>query len=269
MKKAALKLIPAVCMLLISAMMLGTTTYAWFSMGNSVTATGIQISAKNESGTLIIGAQTFTNHTADAAPTLTSVQAANMVTVPLNQATYNYTDSFAVKPCEHNSTAVNISSLNSFGNWSYKIADAPDSYASTGSATALTSFNDYVIYYDLYITVAAGSPAMQNLKCNASIQASTTGSTQAVRDAVRVLVASDTTSEEFYNAHTESGTATAAHTTGETVLAASVTSGALVHLRVYIYLDGEDETIYTNNFLNLAAATIDLSFSAENTTPTP
>lgn len=58
MKKAALKLIPAVCMLLISAMMLGTTTYAWFSMSNQVQATGMQVQAKAESGLVIRNAET-------------------------------------------------------------------------------------------------------------------------------------------------------------------------------------------------------------------
>lgn len=40
------KLIPALCMLLVSAVMLGSTTFAWFSMNNTVTATGMEIEAK-------------------------------------------------------------------------------------------------------------------------------------------------------------------------------------------------------------------------------
>lgn len=40
MKKFS-KLIPAFCMLLISAMLMGTSTFAWFSMNTQVTATGI------------------------------------------------------------------------------------------------------------------------------------------------------------------------------------------------------------------------------------
>lgn len=39
------KLIPALCMLLIAAAMLGTSTYAWFSMNKTVTATGMQVKA--------------------------------------------------------------------------------------------------------------------------------------------------------------------------------------------------------------------------------
>ena len=43
------KLIPALCMLLIAAALLGTSTYAWFSMNSSVTAEGMTINAKSES----------------------------------------------------------------------------------------------------------------------------------------------------------------------------------------------------------------------------
>ena len=39
------KLIPALCMLLVSAVMLGSTTFAWFSMNSTVTATGMSIQA--------------------------------------------------------------------------------------------------------------------------------------------------------------------------------------------------------------------------------
>ena len=40
------KLIPAFCMLLVSAVMLGSSTFAWFSMNNKVTASGMSVEAK-------------------------------------------------------------------------------------------------------------------------------------------------------------------------------------------------------------------------------
>lgn len=40
------KLIPALCMLLVSAVMLGTTTFAWFSMNNKVSVNGMSVEAK-------------------------------------------------------------------------------------------------------------------------------------------------------------------------------------------------------------------------------
>lgn len=47
------KLIPALAMLLIAAVMLGTSTYAWFSMNTTVTATGMSVTATTPVNLLI------------------------------------------------------------------------------------------------------------------------------------------------------------------------------------------------------------------------
>jgi len=257
------KIIPALALLLISAMVLATSSYAWFSMNATVSATGMSIKATNESGSLIIGAQTYTSGSKDTAPSLTSVQAANMTSVDLSLAAYNYTSDFSVKPCAHK-TKTSLTDYDAVGNWFSKVADAPTSYASKGSETALTAFAGFVVYYDLYVTVAAGSPSMKNLKCNATIQSS--GQTDNVTDPVRVLVASTSAAEEFYNAHTEGTDSVSAKTTGTEVLASTVTSSSLVHVRVYLYIDGEDASVYTNNANNLKSCTVSLSFVADEDT---
>ena len=51
--KKTLKLIPAIAMLLISAVMLSTATFAWFSMNNRVTVTGMTLTTKVSSNLLI------------------------------------------------------------------------------------------------------------------------------------------------------------------------------------------------------------------------
>ncbi len=56
MKKAMRKLIPAVVMLLISAMLVGTSTYAWFSMNKTVTVTGMTVKAKGTDNVMIANA---------------------------------------------------------------------------------------------------------------------------------------------------------------------------------------------------------------------
>ena len=48
------KIIPALCMLLISAVLMGTSTYAWFSMNTTVSATGMQVTANSDSKFLLI-----------------------------------------------------------------------------------------------------------------------------------------------------------------------------------------------------------------------
>ncbi|MBO7731015.1 MAG: hypothetical protein J6S67_00630 [Methanobrevibacter sp.] len=50
------KLIPSVILLLISAVLLATSSYAWFSMNTEVTATGMQVQAATSKNLLIKGA---------------------------------------------------------------------------------------------------------------------------------------------------------------------------------------------------------------------
>ncbi|MGN1052821.1 MAG: hypothetical protein ACI4SH_05475, partial [Candidatus Scatosoma sp.] len=42
------KLLPAICMTLLAAALLGSSTFAWFSMNTQVKATGMQITAKSD-----------------------------------------------------------------------------------------------------------------------------------------------------------------------------------------------------------------------------
>lgn len=49
------KLVPAFAMLLVSATVLASTTFAWFSMNNKVTATGMEVTAKANTQYLIVG----------------------------------------------------------------------------------------------------------------------------------------------------------------------------------------------------------------------
>lgn len=69
------KLIPAFCMLLISAVLMGTSTYAWFSMNKTVTANGMEVTAKSNSEFLLIGAGNSTNANAIQTGKLTTVSA--------------------------------------------------------------------------------------------------------------------------------------------------------------------------------------------------
>ena len=58
------RMIPALCMLLVSAIMLTTASYAWFTMNEQVTATGMQVQAK-ASGSLVISKAPLTFQSAD------------------------------------------------------------------------------------------------------------------------------------------------------------------------------------------------------------
>ena len=47
------KIIPSICMLLVTAVLMGTSTYAWFSMNKTVRATGMKVTASTSSNMII------------------------------------------------------------------------------------------------------------------------------------------------------------------------------------------------------------------------
>ena len=47
------KIIPSICMLLVTAVLMGTSTYAWFSMNKTVSATGMKVSASTSANLII------------------------------------------------------------------------------------------------------------------------------------------------------------------------------------------------------------------------
>ena len=62
------KLIPALCMLLVAACLMGTSTYAWFAANEAVSATGMQVKAAADGG-LAIASWKGTRGTAETSAT--------------------------------------------------------------------------------------------------------------------------------------------------------------------------------------------------------
>lgn len=123
MKKAR-KIIPALAMLLVAAVMMSTASFAWFSMNTTATATGMQIKATSSGGLAIAVNGTKNAAPADGSAYKTSVDMTNAWT---NEAT-------AVEPVS-----------NSYGtdNWFYGTAASVDDYAiaSDGTYTTIGTIN--------------------------------------------------------------------------------------------------------------------------------
>ena len=229
------KLIPAFCMLLVSAIMLGSSTFAWFSMNEKVTASGMTVTATSEQTYMIIGSGVL-----DAA----GVQAGNATKV--NAAT----GSAAILPSAHKDTVTNITTADTVGNWFYKYSNSPDNYGGTGNESAevaLTTdnFAKYVLVNTFSVTVAKGANGMNDIKV-AECKITTAGDL-----AVKVLVATATAAEEFDQA-------TAA---GNTVLQASIADDSVMVVKIYIYLDGTNDQVYTNGIADLQSTTVEVSFT--------
>ena len=90
------KLIPALCLLLVAAALMGTSTFAWFSMNKQVTATGMQVKAKSNATYLLIGDAT------DVGKTAAELQAAALIT----DAAHNSGSGITYYPADYTTTAI-------------------------------------------------------------------------------------------------------------------------------------------------------------------
>ena len=266
------KLVPAICMLLVSAVLMGTSTYAWFSMNTSVTATGMQIQAKSDTTYLMIGS--------GETDTAAEIQAATANTTTALTVSEDDSKVFASAPVMDTTgvgyTAVgkqNVDGENIDGttikagaaittkaaaalatNWYTASATAPD--ASTIDATSarqLSSLTGYVIKKTVYLTVAVGANPANNLSVTAQITAKTGAAT--IITPVKILVVSDNNVVTTLSSTSLTGNLYAADKN------ANITSTAVHTVDIYIYYDGNDANVKTTNKANLAAVDIMLTFN--------
>lgn len=264
------KLIPALAMLLVSAILLGTSTYAWFSMNTTVTATGMQIKAVSDDTYLLISA---TNTTAGAIQTENSTEAdvsADYLTVPeifpaspaLTAAEAGYLTTAGKKV---DGTAIttagvqvdNAAKAETVTNWfTAKAIDPTAATIKTDTARQLISFTDYAIIDDFYLTVAAGSNDAYDLTVTSTITQAGAG---ADVSAVKYLIVTD---DGGYAAISTANNGTPVSIKGSNT---ALTDSTVRHVTIYIYYDGDETPVYTNNIANLTGATIDLQFDVSTT----
>ena len=114
-------------------------------------------------------------------------------------------------------------------------------------------FSKYVIKRTVYLTLAVGSDTAHNLTVTPTIEIKD-GETGADITAVKVLVV---TGDNCVILDKDSGE-TSLHTTDF-----DITADSVIAVDIYIYYDGEEASVYTNNVADLAAAEISLEFDVE------
>ena len=247
------KLIPAICMTLIAAALFATSTFAWFSMNTHVTATGMQVVAKSDNTYLLISA---TNSTA---PT---IQGEGKTTVALTVSD----DKAKLYPCAPALTddeaaylatgsgqkVTNETTASDFKNWYTATAAASNAATiDTNTVKQLTDFSGYVIVKTVYLTVAAGANPANNLTVTPNFKQKGVGSDLS---AAKVIV---TTSDGGFAVLSSSKNGSPVDIKGSNT---NLTSTTVLTVNIYIYYDGNDTNVYTNNATNLTGATIDLAF---------
>lgn len=252
------KVVPALCALLVSAVMLGSSTYAWFSMNTKVTATGMNVTATSNSTYLVIS---------DSSTNLGTNTSLDLKAVNGSLLPVSYTTS-AIQ------NATNDKTLVAANNWFTAIGtDTTNGAAKADSKTQLTiaennnfgsvDTNNYYVIKSFYIGLVAGSSAVTN-GIQADVKFTAAQSSELNRCLTVKIVYGETddptdatTTQTFvYGAATGEVTKHSAALQDNGLITATATK-----VTVYIYFDGENENCTTAKAINLDKITVDLTFT--------
>lgn len=245
------KLIPAFCMLLISAVLMGTSTYAWFSMNTRVTATGMQVTAKSDSKFLqiVAGTDAFVENEAQ-----TSATAKNASKQVRPVAIGSAISDDAITELTSTVKASEIKWAEAFSN-DPTVSTKTGKYSDvTTKATLTTEDNLYTLVnsFKVRLNEKAGATDAADLTVETvKIESTNTTANNALKKAVRVLiVCGDSWSVWGVDAADGTDAKQINGSSSTSVIAAKVTTTA-TDINVYIFFDGEDDVTTTNNATTL------------------
>lgn len=278
----AKKLIPAAMMLAVSASMLGTSTYAWFSMNKTVSVASMSIAAKSADPIIEIsanGSDFYNSLTTAGTPNWTlpsSTGVALKLVTPTAISTASGSEGtvswgWASSTAHDNAQKTNATSAVSLTAQSTPAKTESNRAAYLGDGTDL-----YVLTQKLTIRNVSPDVTATNLTIS---DVNIDKGTNSIGNAVRVLfVAEDGT----YALYEPSGSGDAAISTPQWLTssnssAMTVTSGIPtvaatlapnstgndndIDVDVYVFFDGTDDDAYTDKATNLSAVSVDFAFA--------
>ena len=264
------QLAAAIAMVLVAAIALGSSTYAWFVSNNTVDATVSSIQAQSNAAFLTIdnentmaGAGTHTDVTLTSNPVALYPSRPHQAvdgtktdwtatTVPANLV---WQTAYAKEATSANAQ------VDSNGKGIY--------YDLTATADRVTGTDGYVITSQVYVSSSQG--AFTQLKLESMTVAEATGVENAKKDIVNAVGALVSCGDEWelweYSTSDGKWTQTAKSTntlSGENTktFGDAVTGNKVLTVNITLFYDGDYETIRTNNLDNLGQAKVTLGFTA-------
>jgi len=253
--KAQRGLLLSLITLLFAIALTTTSTYAWFAMNESVTATGMSVTARTESTYLVIsnsstlGTETTVN--------LSSVTGTLVPTAYTTSAIRNSTDTADLVAANKWYTAAGTNTTNGAAKTDSKtqltIAEADNLGAVDGK--------NYYVYKSVWLGLTAGSAAVsQGVQADVTFNA-TQSSNFNKGLTVKIVYGggspSSATTTQTYNYGAATGSVTQ-H--AQALQSASLITETATEVKIYIYFDGEDASCTTANAINLDSITIDVTF---------
>lgn len=259
------KLIPALSLLLISAMLLGTSTYAWFSMNNKVTVTGMEVRT-HVSDNLFVAKTTLaaTGVVSDAnyKSFINDMDTTAKLLEPVSTVdgkAFFYTDS-----------STNVNANGSAKNTAFIAYAAGDAFDKTYGATDALGYVDYIMELKavngsesdktvaltgLNLTYQGVETAQKAFRVAVFMQKFDGSAYTMINEAslgTAQIFAYD--GSAYFEGKAVSGTeATAAVTTTTTGVTGTVTAGKTEYFKVVVrlWLEGQDTTCNNDTFASL------------------
>ena len=252
------KLIPALCMLLVSAVMLGSTTFAWFSMNTKVTASNMEVKATASRNLLI------SKTSADADDYSASVD-----------MLISKTSLVPVTTIGGDTTSPVFSKILSVG------TSMTQDNAARGEDTTYTTATVNTDYVKTTIWLKCVGEDASNLKVKIN---TTTGGEKKLDPAIRVMIVDHTNTKTYiYSpianaAYITSGKAGASVNAADsklvmgnittaaidtTVILSNITRDTAYQFDIYAWYEGEDVNCKATNTLDMAAYKFAIDFTVE------
>lgn len=247
------QLLAAVAMVLVALISLSSATFAWFVTNNTVKATTSTISAQSNAAFMVI------KYGESAVSSDLTADKATIDDTPLYPA--QWAKNFNVDGANGAAITVDKPAV-----YQFETAYAQTVGAATMKADTLVAVGDpaaavsaeYAVKNTFNIS-AKGTNLTALKVAGASIATGDTGNTE-LDNALRVLVVSPT----GWVLCDKDGVVSDSDGANNGTLGDTITAGADTEVNLYVYYDGNEDEIYTNNLANLkdASAKITVEFTA-------
>lgn len=270
----------AIAMVTVAAVALGSSTYAWFVNNSVVTATGMKVQAQTEGGIEIA----YSNATATTGDYSTTATTGGTPTISL--APTSTKDAEAWYHAGAASSGASAAQINTYETLNTtETAIAGQEFGKTGGVTNGENTTNYYMHQTFNIRSTSATSLAKGLTVK---QVSVAGNTKDMSEALRVAVklgnkvlfydpvANDTTKYDVFSGHTSDTQATKAgevtcidkdtptllaSTQDITIPAKATGANGGVDVEVYIWFEGEDAQLYSDNF-STDELTVSIQFSA-------
>ena len=264
MKKLTRKLFVSLMTLVLTAMALGTSTFAWFSMNTTANATNMTVTAKSNATYLLIG--TGSDNTAaliqgKATPQISVVAAKSDGTDNNNRYPVAFNGTASTKTVGGASIGAN--------HWytaSNQYSDASTSSVQNGSDLGLTFTGDqtptyntalqnYVVKYTVYLTLSRDSESYTTDKFVKITFSKGTDDNKGGNDNAMAAVVK--VGDNYYKLDGDSTSVLADDAPDHVYLhlPADLTSGTVQQVDIFIYINGESANV-NSNFFNTQGNTL-------------